>query len=120
MAEIAILKAHIINYAKTRDVYTAYRKAGYSKKFYEEHTADLLLHKAAKATFDELGMKKLPTVKDLQAEYAELLAKKKKAYGSYHNAKKEMQEVLTAKANIDRLLQSETPEKEKEKPLEQR
>ena len=120
MAEIAILKAHIINYAKTRDVYTAYRKAGYSKKFNEEHTADLLLHKAAKATFDELGMKKLPTVKDLQAEYAELLAKKKKAYGSYHNAKKEMQEVLTAKANIDRLLQSETPEKEKEKPLEQR
>ena len=120
MAEIAVLKAHIINYAKTRDVYTAYRKAGYSKKFYEEHTADLLLHKAAKATFDELGMKKLPTVKDLQAEYAELLAKKKKAYGSYHNAKKEMQEVLTAKANIDRLLQSETPEKEKEKPLEQR
>ena len=120
IAEIAILKAHIINYAKTRDVYTAYRKAGYSKKFYEENTSDLLLHKAAKATFDELGVKKLPTVKALQAEYAELLANKKKAYGSYHNVKKEMQEVLIAKANIDRLLQSETSEKEKEKPLEQR
>jgi len=62
MAEITILKAHIFNYAKTRDVYTAYRKAGYSKKFYEEHTADLLLHKVAKATFDELAMKKLPTI----------------------------------------------------------
>ena len=120
MAEIAILKAHIINYAKTRDAYTDYRKAGYSKKFYEENTSDLLLHKAAKATFDELGVKKLPTVKALQAEYAELLANKKKAYGSYHNVKKEMQEVLIAKANIDRLLQSETSEKEKEKPLEQR
>ena len=120
MAEIAILKAHIINYAKTRDAYTDYRKAGYSKKFYEENTSDLLLHKAAKATFDELGLKKLPTVKALQAEYAELLANKKKAYGSYHNVKKEMQEVLIAKANIDRLLQSETSEKEKEKPLEQR
>jgi len=62
MGEIAVLKTHIINYAKTRDTYTAYRKAGYSKKFYEEHTADLLLHKAAKASFDELQMKKLPTV----------------------------------------------------------
>ena len=31
-----------------------------------------------------------------------------------------MQKVLTAKANIDRLLQNEPPEKEKEKPLEQR
>ena len=31
-----------------------------------------------------------------------------------------MQEMLIAKANIDRILQSETSEKEKEKPLEQR
>lgn len=31
MAEIAVLKTHIINYAKTRDVYAGYRKAGYSK-----------------------------------------------------------------------------------------
>ena len=44
MAEIAVLKKQIINYSKTRDVYVAYRKSGYSKKFYEEHTADLLFH----------------------------------------------------------------------------
>ena len=31
MAEIAVLKTHIINYAKTREVYAGYRKAGYSK-----------------------------------------------------------------------------------------
>ena len=39
MAEIAVLKTHIINYAKTRDVYAGYRKAGYSKKFLAEHEA---------------------------------------------------------------------------------
>ena len=33
MAEIAVLRTHIVNYAKTREVYVAYRKAGYSKKF---------------------------------------------------------------------------------------
>ena len=33
LTEIAVLKTHIINYAKTRDVYAAYRKAGYSKTF---------------------------------------------------------------------------------------
>ena len=27
------LREHIVNYAKTRDTYVAYRKAGYSKKF---------------------------------------------------------------------------------------
>src|SRR5699024_12380632 len=36
MAEIAVLRTHIINYAKTREVYVAYRKAGYSKKFLAE------------------------------------------------------------------------------------
>lgn len=33
MAEIAVLRTHIIiNYAKTRETYVAYRKAGYSKR----------------------------------------------------------------------------------------
>ena len=122
MAEIAVTKTHIINYVKTYDVYTAYRKAGYSKNFYEEHTSDLLLHKAAKAAFDELGVKKLPTVKVLQEEYSELLAQKNKAYTKYHSAKKEMQEIVTAKANVDRILGDdlESNRKEKEKEQDQR
>ena len=78
MAEIAVLKTHIINYAKTRDVYAGYRKAGYSKKYLAEHESDILLHKAAKNAFDELGVKKLPTVKSLQEEYAKLLAQKRR------------------------------------------
>ena len=76
MTEIAVLRTHIINYSKTRDVYVAYRKAGYSKKFYEEHTADLLLHKAAKKAFDAFDKENIPTVKALNIEYAELLAAK--------------------------------------------
>lgn len=111
--EIASLKTHIINYSKTRVVYMVYRKAGYSKKFYEEHTADLLLHKAAKVAFDSLENKKLPTVKALQMEYSELLSEKKKAYVKYHSTKKEMQDILTAKANVDRLLGCNTISKEK-------
>ena len=34
LVEIAALKKHIINYSKTRSTYEAYRKAGYSKKFF--------------------------------------------------------------------------------------
>lgn len=104
MTEIGNLKTHIINYSKTRDIYTAYRKAGYSKKFYEENASDILLHKAAKAAFDSLPGKKVPTIKVLQAEYTTLLAEKKRAYSGYSAARKEMTELLTAKANIDRLL----------------
>ena len=120
MAEIGNLKTHIINYSKTRDTYTAYRKAGYSKKFYEEHTAELLLHKAAKAAFDKFDDKKIPTIKALQTEYSELLSEKKKAYTKYHSTKKETKNILTAKANVDRLLGEDISEKEKEKHKEQR
>ena len=111
MAEIAVLKTHIINYSKTREVYVAYRKAGYSKKFKAEHESEILLHQAAKKAFDELGLKKLPTVKSLQAEYAALLAEKKSDYADYRKARDEMRELLTVKANVDRILGQEEQEK---------
>ena len=113
MAEIAALKTHIINYAKTREIYAAYRKAGYSKRFKAEHESEILLHQAAKKAFDGLGMKKLPTVKELQAEYASLLAEKKSAYAGYRAAKERMKELLTVKANVDRLVGYDRTEPEK-------
>lgn len=113
MTEIGSLRTHIINYSKTRDIYTAYRKAGYSKKFYEENASDILLHKAAKTAFDALPGKKIPTIKALQAEYVALLAEKKRAYSGYSAARKEMKELLTAKMNIDRLLSNAREQTEK-------
>ena len=53
-------ETHIINYAKTRPVYDAYRKSGYSKKFLEAHREEIALHKAAKAAFDEAGLQNCP------------------------------------------------------------
>jgi hypothetical protein len=120
LAEIAVLKAQIVNYAKTRDTYVTYRKAGYSKKFLSEHESDILLHKAAKKAFDELEVKKIPTVKSLQAEYAALLTEKKAAYADYRNDRDEMKELLTVKANVDRLLGTDRREAEKEKEHGQR
>ena len=101
MAEIAVLRTHIVNYAKTRPVYDAYRKAGYSKRFLENHRAEITLHKAAKAAFDESNLKTLPKVKELDAEYSKLLTEKKAAYPDYRKAKDEMQELLRAQRNVD-------------------
>lgn len=54
MEQIAALKTHIINYAKTRDTYVAYRKKKAADKpaFRAAHETDLLLHEAAKRAFD--------------------------------------------------------------------
>ena len=121
MAEIAVLRTHIINYAKTHDTYVSYRKAGYSKKFREEHEEEILLHQAAKNAFDDMGVKKLPKVKELQTEYARLLEEKKKTYAEYRRSREEMRELLAAKANVDRLLNMDTEHNAvKEKDHDQR
>ena len=104
LAEISVLKTHIINYSKTKEVYVSYRKSGYSKKFFEAHREEILLHKAAKQAFTELQADKLPRVKELSAEYAEVLAEKKAAYAEYRQVKKEMQEYGIAKQDVDHFL----------------
>ncbi|MBQ6999751.1 MAG: relaxase/mobilization nuclease domain-containing protein [Oscillospiraceae bacterium] len=111
MGEIDVLRKHIINYSKTRDVYVAYRKSGYSKKYLAEHESEILLHKAAKKAFDELGVTKIPTKKSLDTEYARLLTEKKTAYGEYRQARDEMKELSVTKHNIDKLLGRQEPEK---------
>lgn len=111
LAEIQVLKKHIFDYFKTKDVYADYRKSGYSKKFLEEHRQEILLHKAAKNAFDELHLKKLPKVKDLSVEYAEILEEKKKLYGEYRQVKKNMQEIQRAKYDINQFLKSDEEQK---------
>ena len=115
LAEINVLKTHIVNYSKTRDVYVAYRKSGYSKKFLEEHEADIIIHKAAKKAFDEMGVKKLPTVKSLQVEFADLLTAKKEAYAELKKVRDELRDLTVHKANYEELRDLEEREKRKEK-----
>ncbi len=115
LSEIGTLKKHIINYSKTRRTYEEYRRAGYSKKFLKAHREEITLHKAAKAAFDKLGVKKLPKVKELSAEYAEILATKKQAYAEYRRNKAEAQELLIAQRNIASLYDAERKEEEQKR-----
>ena len=114
LAEIAVLKNHIINYAKTRSIYEAYRKAGYSKRFLEVNRESIALHKAAKAAFDEAGLKKLPKVKELSIEYVELLKKKKAEYPSYRKARERMQELMKAQKNVEMFFADNRSEQEQQ------
>ena len=111
MAANLALQKHIQNYAKTRDIYAAYRKFGYSRKYYEDHRAEIMLHKAAKDAFNQLEGKKLPSVKALSAQYAQILAEKKKLYEEYHLVRKEMMDYQVAKRDIDDFLKIDQEQK---------
>ena len=112
--EISELKKHIINYSKTKDVYVEYRKRGYSKQFFEEHREEITLHKAEKEAFSKIDGK-IPKIKELNEEYAQVLAEKKKTYAEYRQAKQEMKEYQTAKYNIEQFLNKEEQDRQAEK-----
>ena len=101
LAEIQVLKKHIVNYRKTKDTYVAYRKSGYSNRFFEEHREELTLHRAAKEAFEQLKAEMLPTIRELNEEYSKVLTQKKADYAEYRQAKKEMRESVTAKRNVE-------------------
>lgn len=99
------LKAAVVDYAKTRPVFEGYKVAKYSRKYLVEHEADIAVYRAAKATMDRLlNGAKLPKMDTLKAEFQQLASEKKKAYREYREAKKDMQEIITVKSNIDHLL----------------
>lgn len=103
MAEVAQLKTHIIRYARTREVYAAYKKS-HKKEFRAEHEEELAQHEAAKKAFDALGGKPIPKVAQLSKEYAALLAEKQAEYEKYKTLRQEMITIRTAKQNVDRIL----------------
>ena len=57
----------------------------------------------------------LPKVKELDAEYSNLLTEKKARYPDYRKAKEEMQELLRAKRNVELFFAEEKSSAEKTK-----
>jgi hypothetical protein len=77
----------------------------------EEHEPDIIIHKAAKKAFDEMGVKKLPTIKSLQVEFSDLLTSKKTAYAELKKVRDELRDLTVHKANYEELRDLEEREK---------
>ena len=104
MAEIAELKKHIINYAKTKEVYTAYQESGYSTKFFESNVEDILIHQSAKQAFNLVATTRIPTIMSLQLENQMCQKRRRKLLADYFSVKTDMKESLIAKNNVDLFL----------------
>ena len=98
----------------------AYRKSRYSKKFFEEHRDELMIHKAAKQAFDQLEDKNIPSRQALHEEFNQLLVEKKHAYAEYRQVKKDMQEYLIAKQTVEHILGIDRQERGREETTESR
>lgn len=111
MAEITELKKHIINYSRTKDVFTASRQAGYSTKFYESNLEDILLHQSAKRAFDSISSEKIPALRELQLEFNAFNNTKKSKLKDYSKQKSIMKDALTVQSNVDYLFSQRSEDK---------
>ena len=84
-------------------------KYGRLRRTYLKQHRPVLYH----TMLDEAGLQKLPKVKELDAEFAELLTKKKASYPDYRKARNEMQELVRAQKNVERFFAEEKDTTEK-------
>ena len=111
LADMAVLIKNITTYKQLRPVAMEYREAKDKAKFRREHESTLILYEAAAKTLKEQGVKKLPDLYALKAEYKRLAEEKERLYERYSEAKKQMQEYGIIKQNVDGILRV-TPGKE--------
>ena len=99
------LMGAVVQYAKTRPVFDGYKASRYSRKYLAQHEAELADYRAARATMNELlDGEKLSKMDALKKKRRELVEQKKALSARYRAAQKEMREIVTAKGNIDHLL----------------
>ena len=111
LADMAVLIKNVTTYKHLRPVALEYRNAKDKAKFRREHESALILYEAAAKALKEQGVKKLPDLYALKAEYKRLAEEKERLYERYSEAKKQMQEYGIIKQNVDGILRM-TPGKE--------
>lgn len=114
MKEISMLQRHIGTYQKTKDIYSQYLRSKRNKDFYAKNEKAINACEKAKTFFDNLPYEKLPSVKELQAEYAMMVAEKNQCTITRKEMKQRVLDLQLAKRNVELLLDI-SPELEAER-----
>lgn len=91
---------HVAVYTNTKKVAQQLKTAKRPADFESQHRAELTHYRAAAAYFKANNITKLPSLKKLDAEYAQLASEKAKFYEQYKEAKEELLKLQTAKQNV--------------------
>ena len=109
MKEINQQRQAIRDYRRTKEIYTQYKDSGWSVKFYNEHRDEIEAHRKAQAVYTA-AEGKLPTLKELSAEYDALRELKKKDELALEELKPQLTTLNHIKYNCDILMRDVLPE----------
>ena len=105
LREVQPLIKNISNYQRLKPVYDAFQKAKDKPGFKAKHEAELVIFEAARSTLLAMqGDEKLPSLKALQAEQAQLFEEQERLYAERNRFKKEAKQIETIKSNVDTFL----------------
>ena len=105
LREVQPLIKNISNYQRLKPVYDAFQKAKDKPGFKAKHEAELVIFEAARSTLLAMqGDEKLPSLKTLQAEQAQLFEEQERLYAERNRLKKEAKQIETIKSNVDTFL----------------
>ena len=105
LREVQPLIKNISNYQRLKPVYDAFQKAKDKPGFKAKHEAELVIFEAARSTLLAMqGDEKLPSLKTLKAEQAQLFEEQKRLYAERNRLKKEAKQIETIKSNVDTFL----------------
>ena len=105
LREIQPLIKNISNYQRLKPVYDAFQKAKDKPGFKAKHEAELVIFEAARSTLLAMqGDEKLPSLKTLKAEQAQLFEEQERLYAERNRLKKEAKQIETIKSNVDTFL----------------
>ena len=108
MKEINRQRQAIRDYSRTKEVYTQYRESGWSVKFYQEHRQEIEDHKNAQAVYSSLDGK-MPTLKELTAEYDELKERKENDQAALDKLKPKLTDLKHIRYNYEILERDSAP-----------
>ena len=109
MADNKTLRRHAAAYTSTKNIAQQFKTAKRPAAFEEQHRAELTAYRAAAAYFKASNITKLPSPKNLEAEYAQLASEKAKFYEQYKEVKEELFKLKTAKQNVASFFREEEP-----------
>ena len=105
LREVQPLIKNISNYQRLKPVYDTFQKAKDKPGFKAKHEAELVIFEAARSTLLAMqGDEKLPSLKTLQAEQAQLFEEQEWLYAERNRFKKEAKQIETIKSNVDTFL----------------
>lgn len=105
LKEVQLLTKHITQYQATKPVYEQYKNAKDKKKFYDEHTAEIIIFESSRDTLNAIhGDVKLPGLNALKAELTQLAEEQQRLYDERNRLKKEQKTIETVKTNVDGFL----------------